>query len=153
MYSGVLAVFISKMLCGERPTIYGNGEQSRDFTYVDNVVSGNLLACAAPAADVAGKFFNVATGSRQTLNYTYSVLQTLVGFSQPPSYSSARDGDIKHSLADISLAEKHLGYKTLVKFEDGLARTVDWYRGRMSRELALLAEDHSDRSSVHCEGV
>jgi nucleoside-diphosphate-sugar epimerase len=128
MYSGVLAIFISKMLKGEQPTIYGDGEQSRDFTFIDNVVSANLLACEAPAAEAAGRYFNVATGTRVTLNYTYSVLQTLIGYDKPPLYGSDREGDIKHSLADISLAEKHLNYKTLVKFEEGLARTVNWYR-------------------------
>ena len=130
MYSGVLAIFISKMLAGEQPTIYGDGEQSRDFTYVDNVVSGNLLACEAPATEVAGKYFNVATGSRVSLNYTYSVLQRLMNFQPPPLYGPERTGDIKHSLADISLATKHLGYKTLVNFEDGLERTLAWYKSR-----------------------
>jgi nucleoside-diphosphate-sugar epimerase len=138
MYSGVLAVFITRMLKGEKPTIYGDGEQSRDFTFIDNVVSGNLLACAAPSEQVAGKYFNVATGSRVTLNYTYSVLQKLIGFNEAPIYEPERNGDIKHSLADISLAEKHLGYKTLVQFEEGLARTVDWY-SRMAR----LAASHN----------
>lgn len=128
MYSGVLAIFISKMLKGEQPTIYGDGEQSRDFTYIDNVVSANLLASEAPASFVAGRYFNVATGTRVTLNYTYSVLQTLIGYAKPPLYGPDREGDIKHSLADISLAEENLGYKTLVKFEEGLARTVNWYR-------------------------
>lgn len=128
MYSGVLAIFISKMLRGEQPTIHGDGEQSRDFTYIDNVVSGNLLACEAPASQVAGRYFNVATGSRVTLNYTYKVLQSLIGYATPPAYGPDREGDIKHSLADISQAQEHLGYKTLVKFEEGLARTVNWYR-------------------------
>lgn len=128
MYSGVLAVFITRMLRGEQATIFGDGEQSRDFTFIDNVVSGNLLACEAPKAQVAGKYFNVATGSRVTLNYTYSVLQKLTGCNKPPLYGPEREGDIKHSLADISLAEKHLGYKTLVNFEEGLKRTVEWYR-------------------------
>ena len=128
MYSGVLAIFISKMLKAEQPTIYGDGEQSRDFTFIDNVVSANLLACEAPASEVAGRYFNVATGTRVTLNYTYSVLQTLIGYDKPPLYGPDREGDIKHSLADIALAEKHLNYKTLVKFEEGLARTVNWYR-------------------------
>ena len=128
MYSGVLAIFITRMLKGEQPTIYGDGEQSRDFTFIDNVVSGNLLACEAPADKVAGMYFNVATGTRVTLNYTYSVLQKLIGYREPPLYGPERAGDIKHSLADISLAEKQLGYQTLVKFEDGLSRTVDWYK-------------------------
>src|SRR5262249_52703354 len=99
--------------------------------FIDNVVSGNLLACEAPADQVAGRYFNVATGSRVTLNYTYSVLQKLTGYNHAPAYGPPREGDIKHSLAEISLAEKHLGYKTLVKFEDGLASTVDWYKQTM----------------------
>ena len=128
MYSGVLAIFITKLLQREQPTIYGDGEQSRDFTFIDNVVSGNLLACEAPAEKVAGRYFNVATGTRVTLNYTYSVLQKLTGFDKPVLYGPERTGDIKHSLADIKLAEQNLGYKTLVSFEDGLARTVEWYK-------------------------
>ena len=128
MYSGVLAIFITKMLKGEQPTIHGDGEQSRDFTFIDNVISGNLLACEAPADQVAGKYFNVATGTRVTLNYTYSVLQKLIGYSKSPLYGPDRAGDIKHSLADVALAQKHLGYRALVNFEDGLSRTVDWYR-------------------------
>jgi nucleoside-diphosphate-sugar epimerase len=127
-YSGVLSLFITRMLKGEQPTIFGDGEQSRDFTYIDNVVSGNMLACHAPASEVAGRYFNVATGSRLTLNYTYSELQKLTGYAKSPVYGPNREGDIKHSLADISLAQKHLGYKTLVRFEEGLAKTVSWYR-------------------------
>ena len=128
MYSGVLAVFITKMLQGEQPTIYGDGEQSRDFTYIENVISGNLLACEAPAEKVAGRFFNVATGTRVTLNQTYAILQKLTGFRQPPCYGPDRAGDIKHSLADIALAQQNLGYKTQVGFEAGLAHTVEWYK-------------------------
>jgi UDP-glucose 4-epimerase len=128
MYSGVLAIFISRMLRGEQPTILGDGEQSRDFTYIDNVVSANLLACAAPAEQVAGKAFNCATGERVTLNHTYSVLQKLIGFEKRPAYGPQRTGDIKHSLADISLAKQHLGYLPLVNFEQGLAQTVAWYK-------------------------
>ena len=128
MYSGVLAIFITRMLQGQQPVIYGDGEQSRDFTFIDNVVSGNLLACEAPANQVAGRYFNVATGTRVTLNYTYSLLQKLTGYPKPPLYAEEREGDIKHSLADISRAEKALGYRTLVSFEEGLARTVAWYK-------------------------
>jgi len=139
MYSGVLAIFISKMLKGEQAIIYGDGEQSRDFTYIDNVVSGNLLACEAPAAQVAGRYFNVATGTRVTLNYTYSILQKLTGYPKPPVYGPDREGDIKHSLADISLAENLLGYKTLVKFEEGLAKTVNWYRENVASAAAQVS--------------
>jgi UDP-glucose 4-epimerase len=127
-YSGVLAKFITLMLKGEQPTIFGDGEQSRDFTYIDNAVSANLLACKAPAAQVAGKVFNVATGRRVTLNETFQLLQKLTSYSGSPNYGAQRGGDIKHSLADISLAEQNLGYKPTINFEDGLRRTVDWYR-------------------------
>ena len=112
----------------QQPTIFGDGEQSRDFTYIDNAADANLLACKAPAAQVAGKVFNVATGRRVTLNETFKLLQALTSYSGSPTYAAERGGDIKHSLADISSAEKHLGYKPKVSFEDGLKRTVDWYR-------------------------
>jgi UDP-N-acetylglucosamine/UDP-N-acetyl-alpha-D-glucosaminouronate 4-epimerase len=131
-YSGVLARFITLMLKGEQPAIFGDGEQSRDFTYIDNAVNANLLACKAPAAQVAGKVFNVATGRRVTLNETFQLLQKLTSYAGAPAYSAERGGDIKHSLADISLAEQNLGYKPTVNFEDGLRRTVDWYRSSRS---------------------
>jgi nucleoside-diphosphate-sugar epimerase len=127
-YSGVLAKFITLMLSGKQPMMFGDGEQSRDFTYIDNAVEANLLACKAPAAQVAGKVFNVATGRRVTLNETFTLLQGLTSYSGSAIYGDERGGDIKHSLADISLAEKYLGYKPKVNFEDGLKRTVDWYR-------------------------
>src|ERR1700691_4349374 len=127
-YSGVLAKFSMQMLRGEQPTIFGDGEQSRDFTYIDNAVEANLLACQAPTEQVAGKVFNVATGRRVTLNETFKLLQTLTSYSGSPIHGAERGGDIKHSLADISSAEKHLGYKPKVSFEDGLKQTVDWYR-------------------------
>jgi nucleoside-diphosphate-sugar epimerase len=129
-YSGVLAKFITQMLGGKQPTIFGDGEQSRDFTYIDNTVEANLLACKAPAQQAAGKVFNVATGRRITLNETFKLLQTLTSYSGSPIHGAERGGDIKHSLADISAAEKHLGYKPKVNFEDGLRRTVDWYRNQ-----------------------
>jgi nucleoside-diphosphate-sugar epimerase len=131
-YSGVLAKFITQMLHGEQPTINGDGEQSRDFTYIDNAVEANLLACKAPAAKAAGHVFNVATGRRVTLNETFKALQTLTSYSGPPKYGPERGGDIKHSLADISQAETGLGYKPVVHFEEGLRRTVDWYRKETS---------------------
>jgi len=128
-YSGVLAKFITQMLRGEQPTIFGDGEQSRDFTYIDNAVSANLLACTAPAEKAAGRVFNVATGQRVTLNETFKLLQDMTSYHGQPKYGPERDGDIKHSLADISKAEAALGYKPLVHFEEGLRKTVDWYRG------------------------
>jgi UDP-glucose 4-epimerase len=127
-YSGVLAKFITQMLGGDRPTIFGDGEQSRDFTFIDNAVQANLLACEAPASQAAGRVFNIATGRRVTLNEMFSALQKLTGYSGTPEYGPERGGDIKHSLADISKAEKHLGYKPKVSFEQGLRLTVDWYR-------------------------
>lgn len=127
-YSGVLAKFITQMLRGEQPSIYGDGEQSRDFTYIDNAVEANLLACHAPASHAAGKVFNVATGRRVTLNETFELLRGMTSYKGQPNYGPERGGDIKHSLADISQAEKHLGYKPKVDFEEGLRRTVEWYR-------------------------
>jgi len=127
-YSGVLAKFITIMLRGEQPAIYGDGEQSRDFTYIDNAVEANLLACQAPAAKAAGQVFNVATGRRVSLNETFKLLQGLTSYSGQPKYEPERGGDIKHSLADISKAEAALGYKPKVDFEEGLRRTVEWYR-------------------------
>jgi UDP-glucose 4-epimerase len=127
-YSAVLAKFITLMLQGQAPTIYGDGEQSRDFTFVDNAVKANLLAAAAPAAEVSGGVFNIATGSRFSLNQTYRMLQKIIGFPGAAQYAAARAGDVKHSLADIRLAQKHLQYAPDVSFEEGLRRTVDWYR-------------------------
>jgi UDP-glucose 4-epimerase len=127
-YSGVLAKFITQMLAGEAPTILGDGSQSRDFTYIENVVKANLLACKASANDVAGEVFNVATGTRIDLNETFRVLKKLTGFSGEVKYGPERSGDVKHSLADLARAEKYLGYKPQVNFEEGLKRTVDWYR-------------------------
>jgi len=127
-YSGVLAKFITQMLQCEQPTIFGDGTQSRDFTYVENVVNANLLACTALADEVAGKMFNIAIGSRIDLNETFRVLKKLIGYSGEPKYGPEREGDVKHSLADLSLAEKHLGYQPAVNFEEGLRRTVRWYQ-------------------------
>ncbi len=127
-YSGVMAKFITSMLRSEQPTIYGDGEQSRDFTFVENVVNANVIACRAPADRVAGKAFNSATGGRVTLNEMYAVLQKLTGYNKPPQYGPERVGDIKHSHADISRIREAMGYEPSVVFEEGLRRTVEWYR-------------------------
>jgi UDP-glucose 4-epimerase len=127
-YSGVLAIFCRKMLAGEQPTIYGDGEQSRDFTYIDNVVQANLLAAAAPAEKASGRMMNAATGSRITLNETFAILRELTGYSGQPAYAPPRAGDIRDSLADIRLAGELLGYAPTVDFREGLRRTVEWYR-------------------------
>ena len=127
-YSGVLAIFCRKMLAGEQPTIYGDGGQSRDFTYIDNVVRGNLLAAEAPSEKVAGQMMNLATGKKITLNQTFEILQGLTGYTGKPAYAEARAGDIRESLADISRARRLLGYEPTVDFGEGLRRTVDWYK-------------------------
>ena len=127
-YSGVMALFCRKMLAREQPTIFGDGEQSRDFTFIANVVAANLLATAAPAEKVSGKTINVATGQRVTLNQTFETLRALTGYTGKPAYAESRSGDIRNSLADITLARELLGYEPLVDFRDGLRRTVDWYR-------------------------
>jgi len=138
-YSGVLAKFISQMLSGEQPTIFGEGETSRDFTHVDDAVQANLLACKAPAEQVVGRVFNVATGRPTTLKDTFRVLKKLTGYGGDPKYGSERAGDVKHSCADISNAEKHLGYKPGVDFEQGLKLTVEWYRAQMELAGSELA--------------
>ncbi len=125
-YSGVLAVFCQRMLAGEAPTIHGDGEQSRDFTFIQNTVEGNLLA--AEAATVSGRVMNLATGERITLNRVVELLRELTGYDGPVNYGEARAGDIRHSLADISLAKELLGYRPSVDFREGLRRTVEWYR-------------------------
>ena len=127
-YSGVLAIFCRKMLAGQQPTIYGDGEQSRDFTYIDNVVAGNLLAAEAPAEKVAGQMMNLATGQKITLNQTFEILKGLTGYTGQPAYEKARAGDIRESLADISRAQNLLLYKPSVDFREGLRRTVEWYK-------------------------
>jgi UDP-glucose 4-epimerase len=128
VYSGVLAKFVTLMLEGKQPTIHGDGEQSRDFTYIANVVHGNLLAAEAPAEKVAGKVFNVATGKRSTLNETFGILKRLTGYKGEAKHEADREGDVKHSLADISAARAAFGYEPQVDFEAGLAKTVEWYR-------------------------
>jgi nucleoside-diphosphate-sugar epimerase len=127
-YSGMLAIFCSKMLAGEQPTIYGDGEQSRDFTFIANVIAANLRAAAAPAAKISGKTINIATGQRVTLNETFEILSALTGYTGEPKYAEGRSGDIRHSLADITLANDLLGYVPQVDFGVGLLRTVEWYR-------------------------
>jgi nucleoside-diphosphate-sugar epimerase len=125
-YSGVISLFTSALLKGKRPVIYGDGKQSRDFTYVANVVDANLRALAAPVAD--GSAVNIATGQRITLNRLLRALGREVGRTLPARYLPARPGDVKHSLADIARARKQLGYRPIVDFETGLRETVAWYR-------------------------
>ncbi|QHN02000.1 SDR family oxidoreductase [Granulicella sp. WH15] len=136
-YSGVMAKFILQMMRGERPVIFGDGEQGRDFTYVENAVQANLLAMSAPADKVAGRVFNVACGERHTLNETYSVIAGLLGYTEPPQYGPERTGDVRDSLADVSAACEAFGYRPVVGFEEGLRRTVEWYREEHGGELDL----------------
>ena len=127
-YSGVLAKFCRQMLRGDQPTIHGDGSQSRDFTYIENVVHANLLAAAAPAEKAAGQMMNTATGSRITLQATFELLRELTGYRGQAAYGPPRAGDIRDSLADIRLAGEVLGYAPVVDFREGLRRTVEWYR-------------------------
>jgi len=132
-YSGVVSRFISTLLSNERPVIYGDGEQSRDFTYIDNVVSANLKA--ASAKDAAGKVINVANGERITLNELLAELKDLTGKQDVTAeYREPRVGDVRHSLADITLARQFLEYESKVGLREGLQRTIDWWKSsRFSR--------------------
>ena len=128
-YSGVISLFISALCDGRRPTIYGDGEQTRDFTYVTNVVDSVLRACHAPEA--SGEVINVATAGRISLNQLFAIVKREVGSSLEPNYSNPRAGDVRDSQADIGKAQRLLGYTPIVSFEDGLGRTVRWYRESM----------------------
>jgi nucleoside-diphosphate-sugar epimerase len=125
-YSGVISLFATALLEKRRPTIYGDGEQTRDFTYVANVVDGALRACEAPNA--SGQVINVATGSRISLNQLFEAMRRLIGVDVEPQYHSTRAGDVRDSQADIRRARELLGYQPIVPFEEGLRLTVDWYR-------------------------
>ena len=125
-YSGVISLFIRALVEGRQPTIYGDGEQTRDFTYVANVVDGVLRACTAP--DASGEVINVATGGRISLNQLFDVLKGLTGADSSPLYAEPRAGDVRDSQADIGKARRLLGYQPLVALDQGLAQTVAWYR-------------------------
>jgi len=125
-YSGVLSRFMLAVIEGQPPVVYGDGEQSRDFTYVENVVDETLRACEAPGA--SGFVFNGGTGARITLNQVLKLLEQITGKTVKPKYDAPRNGDIRDSQADVSLARKILGYEPRVLFEEGLKRTWDWYQ-------------------------
>lgn len=125
-YSGVISVFATALLENRSPTIYGDGEQTRDFTYVANVVDGVLRACEAQGA--SGEVINVATGGRISLNQLFTKMREVVGGTVAPTYTEVRSGDVKDSQADISKAQRILGYQPIVSFEEGLKRTIEWYR-------------------------
>ena len=132
-YSGVMAKFCLQMLSGQQPLIHGDGEQGRDFTYIDNAVQANLLAAHAPAEKCAGRVFNIACGERHTLNETYALLAQNFGYPHPAQYGPARAGDVRDSLADISAAREALGYHPHIGFAEGLRRTADWYRSQAAQ--------------------
>jgi UDP-glucose 4-epimerase len=138
-YSGVLAVLCRQMLAGEQPTVFGDGEQSRDFTYIDNVVDANLLASSAPSERVSGQTMNIAAGCSFKLNEIVEILRELTGYSGAVAYRTPRPGDNRASLADIRLAERVIGYRPQVSFRAGLARTVQWYREHVLDECMSLA--------------
>ena len=128
-YSGVLSLFVKAALAGKAPVIFGDGEQSRDFTYVDNVVDGVLRAVDTPEA--SGEVINVAAGGRISLNEAWDTLAAILGPLPAPVYESPRPGDVRHSQADIGKAERLLGYRPAVSFDQGLRQTVEWARGRL----------------------
>jgi nucleoside-diphosphate-sugar epimerase len=127
-YSGVIAKFCTSMLAGRSPTIFGDGRQSRDFTYVENAVTANLLAAEAPAEKVAGKVFNVAGGQSISVLQLVEELNQLTGRQLQPRFEPARIGDVRISLADISAAQRELNYEVKVNWQEGLRRTLDFYR-------------------------
>jgi len=130
-YSGVLARFTMQMLKGLQPTIYGDGGQTRDFTFVEDVARANLLACSAPTAKVNQRTFNVATGRSVSLNHIYSVLGQITRYPRAAVYADGRHGDIRHSVADISEIQETLGFYPTVSLEEGLRRTAQWYADQL----------------------
>jgi nucleoside-diphosphate-sugar epimerase len=137
-YSGVLAKFCAAFLEETQLVIFGDGEQTRDFTYVENAVRANLLACEAP--NVSGKVFNVGTGGRFSLNQTVELLRKISGKPLEAKYDAPRDGDIRDSQADISQAREYLGYEPQVDFEEGLRRTFEWHRSVHGKAEAKSGE-------------
>jgi UDP-N-acetylglucosamine/UDP-N-acetyl-alpha-D-glucosaminouronate 4-epimerase len=130
-YGAAIPKFISAMLRGERPVVYGDGRQSRDFTYIDNAVQANLLAAAAPKKRVSGEVFNVACGRNSTLLDVIDSLNRLLGKKVAPKFAPARVGDVRHSKADVGKARRLLGYSVTVSLAEGLERTVAWLRDRV----------------------
>ncbi len=129
-YSAVIPLFVTAMLAGKRPTVFGDGLQSRDFTYIENVVAGNLAAADVP--DAPGKVFNVACGRQSSLLDLIASINRVLGTDIEPIFESPRAGDVKESLADITAAREVLGYEPLVGFEEGLGRSIEYYRGLIS---------------------
>ena len=135
-YSGVIAQFIYMMMAGKTPTIFGDGSTSRDFTFVQNAVQANLLACTAPKEVATGRVFNVGTGQSHTLNDLYVALARILNFGENARYGPTREGDVQHSLANIDRARKELGYQPQGDFHSGLEKTVAWYLEEHSKSAA-----------------
>jgi UDP-glucose 4-epimerase len=127
-YSGVIAKFCTGMLAGRAPLIFGDGGQSRDFTYIENVVRANLLAAEAPSAKVAGRVFNIAGGQSISLLQLVAELNRLTGQALKPVFEPPRAGDVRSSLADVTAAREALGYQSVVSWEDGLQKTLEFYK-------------------------
>ncbi|HEY0714246.1 MAG TPA: NAD-dependent epimerase/dehydratase family protein, partial [Polyangia bacterium] len=131
-YAAVIPRFVTAALTGSQPVIFGDGTQSRDFCFIDNVMEANLRAASVAADKVSGRVFNIACGEATSLNDVVKMIGSLTGRSLTPRYDPSRGGDVKHSLADISEATSRLGYSAAVDFAEGLRRTVDWFRTRVS---------------------
>jgi len=131
-YAAAIPAFVTSILKDKPPTVYGDGEQSRDFTYIDNVVEANLLA--ARAKQTKGDVVNIACGEVITVNAIIDMINNIVGKKIKPTYVPSRKGDVKHSLADITQAKKLIGFKPVVLFEEGLANTIEWYRDNLMTE-------------------
>jgi nucleoside-diphosphate-sugar epimerase len=129
-YAAVIPIFVTRLLADQSPTIYGDGGQSRDFTFIENVVDANLRAC--DGGPKGGAVVNIACGARYTLNDLFEVVRELVGSRRRPQYGPARQGDVRHSMADIAQARALLGFEPRVDFRTGLERTVEWYRAAVS---------------------
>ena len=125
-YSAVIPIFVRCLLQGQAPTVYGDGEQSRDLTFISNVVRANLLACEANVS--GGRVYNIACGGRYTINHVFEALEKRIGAGVKPRYEATRAGDVKHSMADITRIQRELGYQPTVGFEDGIDATVRWYQ-------------------------
>jgi UDP-glucose 4-epimerase len=138
-YSGVLAHFITSMLSSIAPDIYGDGGQTRDFTFIDDIVEANLLAATANSDSVRGRVFNIASGESHNLLEAYDIIAGILHFSGRPRFLPARAGDIRHSCADLSLALQYLGYKPRISFRAGLERAIDWYCDGRRRPAELFA--------------
>ncbi len=146
-YSAVIPKFITMMLSGKAPTIFGDGKQSRDFVYVSDVVEANLRAAEAPADHVSGHVFNVGAGRKVTLLDLISQLNKLLDLNIKPKYDKDRPGDVRESLADISEATKHLDYRPQVEFDDGLSQSINYYRSLIKKPAATKPVNDKPRAT------